>query len=377
MAPARNHADTLRGATRLAVVATTGITTVVEEMHTRLSPPGWKLLVPFAYAPIRGIAELVGFGIDRVLRELQPHLGDTTAPTGESAALIAALNGVVGDYLEESRNPLAIVMDARVPDGAPKSGRLLVLVHGSCMNDLQWHRRGHDHGEALARELGMTPVYIRYNSGRHISTNGRELAELLSRVVAEFPVPVEEISLLGHSMGGLVCRSACQVAEASNAPWRGKLRRLLCLGSPHHGSYLERGGNIADALLGATSYSAPIGRLARIRSAGVTDLRFGAISDEDWTSRDRFAWNRDAVRHVPLPKDVACFAIAGTTTGVLTAKLASDGLVAVDSALGRHTRVSRAIGFPEENCFVAPDTGHLDLLSRDVVYQQLRTFLAR
>ena len=59
------------------------------------------------------------------------------------------------------------------------------------MNDLQWSRDGHDHGTALAADLGYTPLYLHYNTGEHISTNGRRLANLLESLVQEWPQPVE------------------------------------------------------------------------------------------------------------------------------------------------------------------------------------------
>lgn len=379
MTQVRKHADSLRGAAKLLVVATTGITDVVEEMHARLAPPLIDRFVPLAYAPIRGIAELVGASLDLALRQVGPLLG-TGHPSAEQSAFLAALNGVVGDYLAESQNPLAITMSASSPQssesGEIATGKILVLVHGSCMNDLQWNRHGHDHGLALARDLGFTPVYVRYNSGLHISTNGRELAALLEDLVSHWPVPVRDVSLLGHSMGGLVARSACHVAP-KDATWRRALRRLVCLGSPHHGSPLERSGNVVDVLLGASSYSAPLARLARIRSAGVTDLRYGSIADEDWQSRDRFVWQRDSRKSVPLPPDVACYAIAGVTKGTLAELVFGDGLVPVESALGRHADPERALAFPPENQWVAPDTAHLDLLSSPAVYDQLRVFFTR
>jgi pimeloyl-ACP methyl ester carboxylesterase len=108
-----------------------------------------------------------------------------------------------------------------------------VLVHGSCLNDRQWSRLGHDHGAALERDLACTPVYLHYNSGRHLSTNGRELAGLMEALVAAWPVPLETLAIMGHSMGGLVARSAIHVAETAGHAWRGKLRKLVCLATPH------------------------------------------------------------------------------------------------------------------------------------------------
>ena len=118
---------------------------------------------------------------------------------------------------------------------------------------------------ALARDLGFTPIYLRYNSGRHVSENGRDLAALLERLEAEWPAPIEELAIVGYSMGGLVARSACHAGEAASHGWRDRLRTLVCLGTPHHGSPLERWGNLVDRLLGVSRYSAPFARLGKIR----------------------------------------------------------------------------------------------------------------
>jgi pimeloyl-ACP methyl ester carboxylesterase len=393
----RKHADDLRAASRLVVDATRSVTTAVEEMHCTIASGPPILGRPFArvvrpvlgivYGHIRIVTSFVGAGIDLALSQLEPLLGEST-PGPEREAVLSALNGVLGDYLHTTGSSLAIPMTLRhegqalsIEEGELRevfphaSGKLLVLVHGSSANDLQWNRGGHDHGAALARDFGYAPVYLHYNSGLHISTNGRELAGLLERLALAWPAPVEEISFLGHSMGGLVARSACHAAEVENLSWRRKLRRLVCLGSPHHGSPLEQGGNLVHTLLGVSAYSTPIQRLARIRSAGVTDMRFGNVLDEHWDSRDRFEHVPDPRRNLTLPDGVDCYAIAATTAKAMAAKLCGDGIVPVDSALGRHRRRGLMLAFPESNQWIALGTGHLDLLRKPEVYEKLREWL--
>jgi pimeloyl-ACP methyl ester carboxylesterase len=396
----RNHVDDLRGASRLAVEATKSVTDLVEAMHTTIAGGPAILGRPLAgparfftapvYGSIRAVTRLVGAGIDAALAPLAGLLGEST-PGPEREAVLAALNGVLGDYLQETENPLAIPMRFR-HEGAPLEltpesiaatlprvgPKLLVLVHGSSMNDRQWTRGGNDHGAALARDLGYVPVYLHYNSGLHISTNGRALAELLERLVLAWPVPLSEVVLLGHSMGGLVSRSAIHFGEGAAHTWRTKLRALACVGSPHHGAPLERGGNWIDVLLGVSRYSAPLARLGKIRSAGVTDLRFGNVRDEDWEGRDRFARAKDGRTPLPLPDGVACFAIAGTTAaeGTEGKRLPGDGLVPVDSALGRHEDPRLALAFPEAHRHIAYATPHLELLARVEVAAKLVELLA-
>jgi pimeloyl-ACP methyl ester carboxylesterase len=205
------------------------------------------------------------------------------------------------------------------------------------MNDLQWRRQGHDHGEALARDLGYTPVYLHYNSGRHISTNGREFADLVEALLNGWPEPVETLVIIGHSMGGLVARSACDCAARAGHAWLLRLNALIFLGTPHHGAPLERAGAFVDFLLGISPYTAPFARLGKVRSAGIKDLRHAHLRDEDGCSR---LPARHASR--PLPSDgVRCLAIAASKEWPLPPPDSRDGLVPVSSALGRHRVASR------------------------------------
>ena len=396
---ARKHVDDLRGASRLAIEATRSVTALVEAMHLNIaSGPSLlgrplagvaALLTGIVYGGIRGVTQLVGAGIDVALAQLAPLLGKST-PGQEREAVLAVLNGVLGDYLEETGNPLAIQMRFRHGghplslDGAAlretfpqATGKLLVLVHGSSMNDGQWNRQGHDHGSALAREQGFTPVYLHYNSGLHISSNGRALANLLERLAAGWPAPLDEIVIVAHSMGGLLARSACHSAEGAGHVWRRKLTRLVCLGSPHHGAALERGGSWVDLLLGISRYSAPLARLGQIRSAGVTDLRFGNVLDAHWEGRDRFAHGGDRRTPLPLPDGVACYAVAastGASAPVAGGKLPGDGIVSVESALGRNRDPALTLAFAEQ--WISFGTGHLDLLSKRAVYEKIASWLA-
>ncbi|RKH43326.1 alpha/beta hydrolase [Corallococcus sp. AB049A] len=395
---AGKNAEVLRGVSHLVVQATRGVMGLVGDVHcTIASGPSVlgrplerpaRAVTGWIYSTLQEVTRHVGDGVDAVLGQLSPWLGDS-APGPQREAVLSALNGVLGDALEEQGNPLAIPMAFRVhgqplqlEPGAlraalPEAGRrLLVLVHGSSMNDLQWSRRGHDHGAALARDLGYTPVYLHYNSGLHISRNGRAFSELLEQLVSCWPVPLESVTLLGHSMGGLVARSACLAAESAGHGWRPLLRRLVCLGSPHHGSPLERGGSWVDVLLEFSPYSAPFARLGRIRGAGVTDLRFGNVLDAHWEGRERFGWGGDVRRGLTLPEGVDCYAVAATTAKALAERLPGDGLVPVDSALGRHALPELTLRFPEAHQRIIPGANHLDLLDHPEVYATLRTWLA-
>jgi pimeloyl-ACP methyl ester carboxylesterase len=397
----RVHAADLRGLNRLTLDGIAGVVDLVEAMHHNIASVPGILAKPkrdrtagitgLVYRSIRGVVGLVGHGLDRLLARLEPLLGERSTWPGREA-LLATLNGVLGDYLAASNNPLAIIMRLR-RGGIPlpnerralaaviphAGGKLVVLLHGLCMNDLQWKRNGHDHGAALARHLAYTPVYLHYNSGLHISTNGRAFAELLETLVQLWPVAVTELVLIGHSMGGLVARSACHYGALARHEWLRRLDKLIFLGTPHHGAPLERGGNWVDMLLSASPYSAPLARLGKIRSAGITDLRFGNLLDDDWNRRDRFARSGDRRVAVPLPEGVACYAVAATTgkkAGDLGDRLIGDGIVPLTSALGRHADSKRALTFDESRQWVALGTNHLDLLSRSEVYSQIKRWLA-
>lgn len=390
----------LRGAVRIATDATAGLTDLVEALHERIARVP-SLGTPtrdgrtggisgLVYKTIRGATRVVGGSIDALLGALTPALsGDDT--NVERAAIVAALNGVLGDYLAVTANPLATPMAFRcngrplvleaaaLTSNLPKAGgRLLVLLHGLCMSDLQWLRSGHDHGAALARDLGFTPVYLHYNSGLHISINGRALAQQLERLLDQWPHQVERLVLLGHSMGGLLARSALHYAAQANHRWPELLDDLVFLGTPHHGAPLERAGNWVDIVLGATPYAAPFARLGKVRSAGITDLRYGSLVDEDWVGRDRFARVADPPQHLPLPDTVRCYAAAasiGQRRDDLRDRLLGDGIVPLDSALGCHPDPARVLVFGEGRQWIGYGISHLELLSHADVYARLRRWL--
>ncbi|HJV80412.1 esterase/lipase family protein [Noviherbaspirillum sp.] len=392
------HLSDLRALVSLATEATLGVTDLVEAMHgSVVRMPGAQPkertsgLSGLIYNAVRGLARFAGGGIDTALAKLNPYFGEH-ASTPEREAVLAALNGVLGDYMARGNNPLAIPMQFRQAGQPlllerqslratfPKAGRkLMVLAHGLCMNDLQWLRKGHDHGAALARDLGYTPLYLHYNSGLHISANGHALAALLQNLVKEWPHPIEELTLVCHSMGGLVARSACYYAAQERTAWLPLLRKLVFLGTPHHGAPLERAGNWVDILLEASPYAAPFARLGKIRSAGITDLRHGNVLDEDWEGRDRFVRAPDSRRPLPLPDGVLCYALAAVLSkksSEFTERVLGDGLVPLDSALGRHADPARCLEFSPDRQWSGFGLGHLDLLSSAEVYAQVRAWLA-
>jgi pimeloyl-ACP methyl ester carboxylesterase len=348
-----------------------------------------KGITGFVYRSVRGVTRLVGVSLDVALTKLNPLLSteiNKRIPLAQREAVLAALNGVLGDYLVATNNALAIPIQLR-QHGEPlqltkksleaqfkrNNGRLLILVHGLCMNDLQWAREGHDHGVSLAADLGYTPLYLHYNSGQHVSTNGKQFAETLESLNKSWPVPIKEMVIIGHSMGGLVSRSACHYAKQSKHTWPKHLKKLFFLGTPHHGAPLERAGNWLDILLGISPYSEPLARLGMVRSAGITDLRYGNLLDEDWSRR-----NGEARTAVPLPKGVKCFAIAATMQQEPKAsakRLLGDGLVQVRSALGEHADGVQTIAISSTRKKIFFSTNHFEILSSTLVCDQLYDWL--
>lgn len=404
-APAHDLAADLRGASRLLVDAATGVTDLVESMHGTIA--GLAGLVPgssnrrtrgitgFVYRCVGGGMRLVGAGIERTLVPLsdwqQAGAGVQQRPPGHEAAL-SVINGVLGDHLAATDNPLAIRMGlcrdgarlelgraalrATVPDA---SSRILVQAHGLCMHPGHWGRTGRDEVAAAGARLGYTPLQLHYNTGLHIAANGRALAALLETLLQQWPVEVREIAIVGHSMGGLVARSAHHYGTRAGHAWPQRLRKLVFLGTPHHGSPLERAGNGLDALLGLSPYSRPFTRLGRVRSHGITDLRFGILLEQDWAARDRYApMRKDPRTPLPLPARVECFTAAALPSDnhrALSARLLGDGLVPLASALGEHRDQRFALDFPHENRWVGTGLSHFDLVSSPRLLARLERWL--
>lgn len=402
------RASDLRGVASLATQATTGATRVVEGVHRSVldaiglpgaaEPGRTRGLTGLVYGSIRGIAQRVDQGLQASLRRLEPMLEramaepETAEPSAEREALLAALNGVMGDRLLADGNPLAFTMELRrngrrldlrdlrdLSAQGACTDKLLLMVHGLCMNDLQWQRDGHDHGTHLARALGYTTVHVRYNTGLHTSVNGRALADQLQALLDAWPVPLRAFSVLAHSMGGLVIRAACHCGSQTGHSWPRQLQRIAFLGTPHHGAPLERAGHWVDVLLGSSPFSRPFSRLAQLRSAGITDLRYGLVLDEDWMGHDRFRRRPDRRTVLPLPAGVACFAVAATLAprrSRVADRLVGDGLVPLHSALGMHDDPARCLAFPRSHQYMAFRTGHMDLLSDAGVADRLVQWMA-
>ncbi|MDB5891310.1 MAG: alpha/beta hydrolase [Polaromonas sp.] len=361
------------------------------------------------YGSVKGITRLAGGAVDTVLSGLASQTS-TGASSPPREAMLSALNGVLGDHLLDTANPLTVRMSLRHQGQAltlepsrlaatfpTASAKVMVFVHGLCMNDLQWSPPNAsgagqsssttcDYAVHLAHALGYTPIYLHYNSGRHVSINGDELAQLLETLWHAWPQPITDLSVVAHSMGGLVSRAACHQADKAGHVWRGTLKNLVFLGTPHHGAPLETLGNWLDTLLASNPVTRPFARIGHIRSAGITDLRHGNVVEGDCRGGDRFERAPDARQPLPLPAGVSSFTVAGSTmTRPLDAdsvkvrlanQLLGDGLVPVASALGLHQEEERSLSFPPEHQWTAWQTGHMALLHSPAVGARLRIWLS-
>ncbi len=381
------RADTvrdLRGGARLATDALRGALARGEDLHRRLAqvtPPvrgaepgtpgrGWPALL---WRGLRGGTDLLGGSVDLALATVQAALHDPDAgrlpparPDPARLAFLAALNALAGDHLQRTDNPLALPFALRSHDGdgglpGVPSTHVVVLVHDLGLDDLQWRQRGHDHGQALARALPASALYAVYNSGRHVADSGRALALALEQRLGEGPVPMERLDLVGHGAGGLVLRAALHHASEAGLGWPLRLRHLVFLGTPLQGCRPPAG---ARAWLPGAGprHALQLARLAGRLSDGMADVLAGRHLAVD-LGVDDGGWR--------LPPQARAWAVAGRIGSG-----EDDGLVTVDSALGRHADPSRALPLPPAQCWVADGVDHGGLLASPAVAQQLERWLA-
>ncbi|HEX4735114.1 MAG TPA: alpha/beta hydrolase [Thermoleophilaceae bacterium] len=355
------------------------------------APAHWMhdRITELIYGGLKGSVMAAGRAADVAVARRPRAVSNT--PGG--AALVAAINGLIGDTLERRRSPLHQPMslrrhgepvgvsrdelDAAYPTATP---RVAVFLHGLMETEFSWRwgsaHIGDSYGDMLQHELGMTPVYVRYNSGRRISENGRSLADLLEEVVAAWPVPVREVALIGHSMGGLVARSAAYQADLDRKVWPTLTRQVISIGTPHMGAPLEQAVHYASAGLNMLPETQPFSRFLRRRSGGIRDLRQGSLVDEDWRDCDPDALRAKAVAEVPLLKGVThCFVTATITRSPRhpLGRLVGDYLVLQPSGSGRSR--TRRIAFDEEYGHHVGGANHFALLNHPAVYDKLRTWL--
>jgi pimeloyl-ACP methyl ester carboxylesterase len=279
----------------------------------------------------------------------------------------AALNGVCGDKLEHWDNPLATPLSIRSEQGEvldlaswanePATGHV-IFMHGLCHSDIEWQRsEQHYQFYCELAQSGYKVAWLRYNTGRAIHENGEDLAELLEQ---HFSAKGAPLILVGHSMGGLLIRSACHQAEVQEHGWLKRLSHAAYLGSPHLGAPLERLGNKANKLLDITPYTRPFMRLGNIRSRGIKDLRYARLTADN------------VLPH--LPESVNHLMLASAWSEAHTDNWVGDGLVPVDSALAQDEQ-GDVLTAPKLRRVFLPDMSHLAIMSDERVYTELRDWL--
>jgi pimeloyl-ACP methyl ester carboxylesterase len=268
---------------------------------------------------------------------------------------LGVLNGAFGDRLSK---PLFCELCVARPIEAP-SNRLAIFIHGLCETEDAWwlgSRRHPPYGPRLQAELGWTPVYIRYNSGRRINDNGRELARLLDGLVDRWPVEVTEIALIGHSMGGLVARCACH--HGIEQPWVELVRHVFMLGTPHRGAPLAKAARAASARLDRLPETRPLASTLNLRSLGIQDL----CSDCEFP-------------FLPSANQYFVSATVSREIGAPAGRLIGDLLVLPASAWDHAGRGQR-LSFPLDHYRHVGSATHFDLLNHPAIYEQIRQGLS-
>jgi pimeloyl-ACP methyl ester carboxylesterase len=388
----------------LAGDAAAGLAAQVREVHEGIAERVFGSLGPAA-SPVRTIHDRVSDGAytgarvltgalvrggARVLSRTRPADAPSIEETARGRLAVGALNGAWGDMLENQGNKLAWKMTLRqrgrdveldraslersFPVASP---RLAIFLHGLCETDDAWRLRADRHvpyGDRLESELHYTPLYVRYNSGLHISHNGRRLAALLDELTANWPVEVSEIALIGHSMGGLVARGACHYAGEGS--WREKVRHIFLLGAPNKGAPLELGANAACHAISKLPETRGFAKPLKVRSAGVKDLGYGYVVDEDWLGHDPDAFWTNTGTEVPFLETANHYFVCATLSREADApvgRLVGDLLVLRPSAWS-HGRGER-VRFPVEQYSHLGGGTHFDLLNHPAIYGQIKRWL--
>jgi pimeloyl-ACP methyl ester carboxylesterase len=291
---------------------------------------------------------------------------------------LAVLNGVLGDYLARTDNGLATEIEVfastsgdrplRLERGSWQSAvgetpaKIVVLAHGLMCTESVWRMRdGSDYGTRLATDLGYLPLYLRYNTGLPIAEGGEHLDRVLDRVAASYPRAIEEIAFIGHSMGGLIMRSACHAACLGESKWLPKVHRAIYLGTPHLGSPLERVGRVVTKVLRAVPdpYTRMVAEIADLRSRGIKDLGDGL---------------NDAHHPVPLLPEIEHYLVAASLSDdPWLASLFGDSLVPVASATnGAHHPMGAAL--PPDHVKLMPGANHMAIARDPAVYRFIQTW---
>ncbi len=391
-----SQADVLEGLAQLVSTSLWGVHDIVQIIHHEilkntlgmseqqssrfLRIPQVQNIYTFSYSMLQRYGRMfIAPSLRRIIEKF-PILHDKPL-TPMLHFLVGALNGVLGDYLLKYQNPLALPMVLYDHYGALQqgdlAGRVVIFVHGLCMNHTDWSNRnfGGIGERLLAQRDNNFMLYLNYNTGRRISANGRSLSNTLEDLINRNP-GITSIDLIGHSMGGLVSRSALFYGKQNMYRWIQMVDNLVCIGSPHHGAVLERFGFSLQDRLGRFPFVKLIGHLVNIRSNGILDLRHGSVRDDDWEHLEaRIGLMDDNRKPAPLPSHINTFLIAGTVEfkNVKNKALSiiGDYLVSVKSALGEHPNPRFHLKVPDAHKAVFNGLNHFEIQYHSSVAEQI------
>ena len=398
--------DEVRAVGELAGDAVAGLTKQIRDVHAGIARRAFAgagagrspaqvihdRVSDYAY----GAAEHLGGGLlragARAISVMRPPDAPSIGDSVTGRVVVGALNGAIGDGLHMRRSALAVNMTLRrggrdivlereslagaFPDATP---RLALFLHGLCETEDAWKLGADRHvpyGARLRAELGYTPIHLRYNTGRHVSENGRELAALMHLLAEAWPVDLAEIAMIGHSMGGLVARSACYYSDSHW--WPSKVRHVFTLGTPHRGAPLEKAATLTAAALARLPETRGIAHVLNGRSAGIQDLGHGYLVDEDWADQDPDAFFKQAGSEIPFLGTANHYFVSATLSREPDAPaglLVGDLLVLHPSAWAVGRRGER-LQFPVENYHHVGGASHFDLLNHPAIYEQICRWLA-
>ena len=391
-------ADFFEGLAQLATMGVVEITEIVEAIHREiiLRPMGrfndkhlnkWQRgFTGRIYGTIRHIMLMVGNNLASILRIYKNFIVQKTAqPLPDSLKkLVNVINGVMGDHLVNNQNALAVPMMLYNKDGSPQeqilSGRIVIFCHGLCMSHLSWHAQENNNlGDAVhVSQPDTTVLYLDYNTGRRISRSGHKFSQLLQDLVDDNP-DISQIDLVGHSMGGLVSRSALFYGEQERLDWIKRVGNLITLGSPHHGAVLERIGNYVQDIIAKLPFAGSLAKLGDMRSAGIIDLRHGSIRDADWQALEgRSVLPQDFRHPARLPSGIKTYFVASalleTHYDSKMTDLLGDSLVSVASALGEDD-AEHALFVPDGHKAIFYGVNHMNLIHSRRVREQVVEWL--